>query len=205
MKSKLVAYAMDVASFLVQKVQNRERIKHIILFGSVAREEAGEGSDIDIFVDVVEESPDTEKDIKVCIEKFHQSAKYAHYWKMLGIENEIKLKVGRLDYWDDLKPSIIANGITLYGKFKAEAGKGKHQALLVWENVKPNAKRVMLNKQMFGYTQGKKFYAGLIQKFRGERLGKGCISVPLEHALVFQQRFKAYRISVKIKKIIEYG
>jgi len=50
MKSKLIAYAMDFASFLIQKIKNIDNINNIILFGSVAREEADKTSDIDIFI-----------------------------------------------------------------------------------------------------------------------------------------------------------
>ena len=46
---KLIAYAMDFSSFLVQKVKEKYKIKNIILFGSVSREEAGKTSDVDIF------------------------------------------------------------------------------------------------------------------------------------------------------------
>ncbi|MBI2137532.1 nucleotidyltransferase domain-containing protein, partial [Candidatus Woesearchaeota archaeon] len=47
---------MDVASFLVQKVSEREKIRNIILFGSVARGEADKTSDVDLFVDVTNET-----------------------------------------------------------------------------------------------------------------------------------------------------
>jgi len=60
MKSKLIAYAMDFASFLIQKIKNIDNINNIILFGSVAREEADKTSDIDIFIDVVKENAELE-------------------------------------------------------------------------------------------------------------------------------------------------
>lgn len=195
---------MDFASFLIQKTKERSNIKNIILFGSVAREEASESSDVDIFIDVVKESQKLELELNKCLNNFLDSAKYRNYWKMLGIVNEVKLKIGKLERWKELRPSIIANGITLYGKFKPEVKEGKHKTLFIWENVKPNSKRVLFNKQMLGYKQGNKFYNGLIQKYQGERLGKGCIIVPLEHSLIFHKLFKKYRISVKIKKILDY-
>lgn len=204
MKSKLVSYAMDFASFLIQKIKEKESITNIILFGSVARDEASENSDVDLFIDVATEIPGLEKEINNCLSSFLDSAKYKSYWKMLGVENEIKVRIGKLDKWKELKSSIIANGIVLYGKFKPEIKEGKHKALFIWENIKPNSKRVLFNKQMFGYKQGKKFYNGLIQKYGGERLGKGCVIVSLEHSLTFHKLFKKYGISVKIKKILDY-
>lgn len=203
MKSDLISYSMDFASFLIQKIKNKDIIKNVILFGSVSRGEATEESDIDIFIDVTKENVKLEKEIEQILDKFLDSVKYKGYWKLLGTKNEVKLTIGRLDNWKELKPSIVSNGITLYGKFKSDI-QGKHKTLLVWENIKPNSKRVLLNKQLFGFKQGKRFYSGLLQKNDGERLGKGCIIVPLENSLVFQKLFKKHKISFKIKKIIEY-
>jgi len=123
---------------------------------------------------------------------------------MLGIENEIKLTIGKLGKWTELKPAIISNGMILYGKFKPDVKDGLHVVCFIWENIKPNSKRVLFNKQLLGYKQNKKFYQGLIQKYNGKKLGKGCIAVPLEHSNILHKLFKKYRIPVKIKKVLEY-
>ena len=202
MGSKLLAYALDFTSFLIQKANFREEIKNVILFGSVAREEAGEGSDVDLFIDLVKDSPEIEAACSKIRDDFLDSSKYKNYWQLLGIQNNIALTVGELERWD-LKSSIIANGITLLGKFTAESG-GEHKVFLIWENIKPNATRVLLNKQLLGYNQHQKFYAGLLQKYHGERLGKGCILIPLEHFTVFSKLFRKHKVAVKIKKVREY-
>ena len=204
MKSELIAYAIDFVSFLIQKIKEKSEIKQIILFGSVSREEAQSNSDIDIFIDVIKEDKSLEKKIEKILDNFKESTKYKNYWKPLGIENEISLKIGQLEKWPELKSSIIANGIILYGKFKQKIKEGKHKTFFIWENVAPNSKRVLLNKQLLGYKQRGKFYQGILQKYQGERMGKGCILTPLEHALKFHQLFKKYRITVKIKKVLEY-
>ncbi|MBU2639878.1 MAG: nucleotidyltransferase domain-containing protein [Nanoarchaeota archaeon] len=204
MKNKLIAFSMDFASFLIQKTKNKDKIKNIILFGSVAREEANENSDIDIFIDLTKEDKKTEKEIANLLTYFLDSTKYKNYWKLLEIENEIKLTIGELNKWNDLKSSILSNGILLYGKFKTDIKKGEHKIFFIWENIKPNSKRVLFNKQIFGYNQGKKFYKGMLQKYDGERLGKGCIIVPLEYSNIFNNIFKKCKITVKIKKVLEY-
>ena len=205
MESKLIAYAMDFASFVIQKTKERKKIKNIILFGSVAREDAGKDSDVDIFIDIIKTDKKIESEIKEINKKFIESSKYNNYWKLLEINNEIKLTIGMLDDWKELKPNIIANGILLYGKFKLDVKDGKHITLFVWENITPNSKRVLFNKQLLGYKQYNKFYPGLLQKYGGERLGKGCISVPLEHSTILHTLFKKYKISVKIKKVLDYA
>jgi len=155
-------------------------------------------------VDVSNEENKLDKEINGILEDYKNSTKYKNYWKPLGIENEIKVNIGKLDNWKELKPSIIANGIVLYGKFIKDVKEGQHGVFFVWENISPNSKRVLFNKQMLGYKQNNKFYQGLLQKFRGGRLGKGCILVPLEHSNVFHALFKKHRIAVKIKKVLEY-
>ena len=202
MSSKLIAYALDFSSFLLQKIKDKNEIKNIILFGSVTRDESSSSSDIDIFIDLIKDKKSTEKEIKIIGNKFYDSTRYKNYWAPLGVNNKISLIVGELDKWKELKPSIIANGITLYGKFKSDI-KGELKVFFIWENVQPNSSRVLFNKQMFGYNQKNKFYLGLIQKYKGERLGKGCILVPIEQSNVFHNLFKKYKIAVKIKKVVE--
>lgn len=203
MSSKfLLPYALDFSSFLLQKIKDKSKIKSIILFGSVAREEASQKSDVDIFVDLIKESKETEIEISSIKEEFYRSAKFTRYWKLLGVRNEIQQVVGELNQWKELKSSIINNGILLYGKYKPEV-KGKPKVLFVWENISPNSKRVLFNKQLFGYKQYEKFYPGLLQKYNGERLGKGNLLVFWDNYIVFHQLFKKHKVTVKIKKIME--
>jgi len=204
MSPKLIAYALDFSSFLIQKIREKEKIKNIILFGSVARDEASEESDVDLFIDINKENKSLENEIRNILNKFISSAKYRNYWKVLEVENEIKLTIGELEKWEELKSSITSNGILLYGKFMPEIKEGKHRTFFFWENIKPNTKRVLFNKQLFGYRQNKKHYHGLLQKYDGERLSKGGIIVPLEYSNVFNKLFKKFKITFKIKKTLVY-
>ena len=207
MKSNLFAYALDAASFLLQKISllDLSNIRQIILFGSVARGEENSKSDVDIFIDLVHEQKLFEDELRSYLEEFYKSVKYKHYWKLLGIDNEIKLTIGKMDEWKELQPSIIANGLILYGKFAPSVKDGTHKTFLIWENIKPNTKRVFFNKKVFGFKQREKFYEGLLKKYGGERLGKGCILVPAEHSQLFITFFRKYHITVKIKRVVEYA
>lgn len=205
MGSKLIAYAQDFASFLLEKTNFRPQIRAIILFGSVAREEAGKESDVDIFIDLIKENKVAEKEFAEINNRFLKSTKYKNYWQPQAIENPIKITSGILDQWKELHPSLIANGLILFGKYMPITKRGRHIALFTWENIKPNAKRVLFNKQVFGYRQNKKLYEGRLQKFNGERLGKGCITIPLEHSTFFLKLFRKFKITVKIKKVMEYS
>ena len=204
MSSKLLSYALDFTSFFLQKVHHKDNIKQIILFGSVARDEDDEESDVDLFFDVVKEAAKIEKEYLALFASFLSSAKYLHYWKLLGIQNEIKLHIGHITAWKELHPSLISDGITLFGKYAPLLKEGRHAVFFIWENIQPNSKRVLFNKQLFGYKQGDTFYQGLLQKYNGERLGKGCISADLAYSSLFQVHFKKYKIPVKIKKVLLY-
>lgn len=204
MGDNLIAYASDFASFLLQKITEKERIRNIILFGSVARDEASKNSDIDIFIDITKEDKRLDREIKDILDKYKDSVKYKRYWELIGIKNEIKLTMGDIDDWEELKPSLIANGIALYGKFKPEIKEGRHKSFFIWENIKPNSKRVLFNKYLFGYKQNKKQYIGLLKDYGGERMGKGCIVVPAENSNKFLALFRKFKIAVKIKRVLEY-
>lgn len=204
MRYNLISYAIDFISFYIQKTKQLDKINSIILFGSVVRGEAEKASDIDIFIDIIKEDKKIDAEAKEILQDFFDSAKYKNYWSLIGIENKISLAIGEIDKWTELKPSIIADGIILYGKYKPEIIGGRHKTFFVWENVKPDTKRVLLNKQMFGFKQKEKFYQGLLQKYNSQRLGKGCILVPGENSNIFLKFFRKYNVSVKIKKILEY-
>jgi len=201
LKSKLQAYAIDFTSFLLERI-NVDYIKRIILFGSVARGEDSLKSDVDLFIDVFKKISD--KDIKKVKEGFLKSKKYRQYWLLKGIKNDFNIVAGKLNEWKDLKNSIISNGIILYGKFDETPTDGIHKTIFSWENIKPESDRVLLSKRIFGYKKGKKSYEGLVQKFEGEKIGKGIIAVPSTNTNMFSKLFRDMKISVKIRKIIEY-
>ena len=194
MNPKLLAYAIDVASFLLEKTIYYQQVKQIILFGSVARGEAAADSDVDLFIDLFQENKKTTKELEEKLNRFYHSAKYLNYWKAQGVTQEVKLTIGQLSKWDDLLPSLVANGLVLYGKFKVDVP-GKHQALFIWENISPNKKRVAFNKKLLGYQHRGKKYPGLIQQQGGTRLGKGCIIVDLAAAQPVNKLFKRYKKS----------
>ena len=78
--NKLIAYSYDFVSFLLEKTRYLDKINSIILFGSVAREEAGKNSDVDIFMDIISKDKKIENEIKKIKENFYDSIKYKKYW-----------------------------------------------------------------------------------------------------------------------------
>lgn len=203
MNKKLLSYAVDFASFLLERI-DKDKIEKIIIFGSVAREEADSDSDIDLFVEVINHAK-IEKSIKEIKTEFFDSIKFKNYWSLKDIKNDIKITAGKIDEWEDIKNSIISNGILLYGKYESTPKNAIHKTIFSWENIKPESKRVLLFKRLFGYKAEKKEYGGIIKQYEGEKLGKGSIMVPTKYSNVFMKLFKEMKITVNIRKIVEYS
>ena len=101
-RNELIAYAVDFSSYLLSK---SESVEMIILFGSVARGDFDDESDIDIFVDIDEKK---EKSIKAILDDYYKTKKY-NEWKLKGIDNDISLIIGRVDSeeWKDFEPRTM--------------------------------------------------------------------------------------------------
>ncbi len=198
----LLAYASNFASYLIERM-DLAKINKIILFGSAARQNASAESDIDLFIDIISDKK-TEKEIMSLKNDFLRSSMVKDYWELKNVKNELNLKIGDLNKWAELKNSILSEGIILYGKYEELPKEAKNITLIYWENIKPESKRVLLSKRLFGYTQNKKKYPGLIEKFNGEKI-KGAIIVPTQNSKIFFELFSQMKITVKFKKILSYN
>ncbi|MEK6893003.1 MAG: nucleotidyltransferase domain-containing protein [Nanoarchaeota archaeon] len=230
---ELISYAIDFTSFFMQNIKDMSQIKSIILFGSTARGEEDKTSDVDIFIDVLNnedlekplkssksfENPritqklegysklsnenKIEKESKKIVDLFFDSVKFKDYWKLFGVENEINLVIGNLNKWK-LKDTMLGNAIVLYQRFAPKLENGKSRIILSWEKTKPESKRVFLNKKIFGYNYYGKRYHGIIEKYKGKKLGHGVIVFDAEYLKFFLDVFYGFKIPVKIMRIFEY-
>lgn len=178
---RLMAFTYDFISFLMEKIDIAS-IDSIILFGSLARNEATKDSDIDLFIDTRDNA--LEGEIEKLNEQFYASKRYKEYWELLGVENKINCMVGKLDEWK-LKRSIISEGKVLYGKFIAKI-EGKPFTLFIVEVKGKSSVKLHLWRNLYGYHQkiGKKVYfkKGLVIENNGKKLAPGIFVVPLPAA-----------------------
>lgn len=200
MNYNLIAYAQDFSSFLLQQLGDEARkVKQIILFGSVARGEAGKESDVDLFVDVLDEK--LEKNIQDIKERFLSSIKVTKYWALLGIRNEIVCTVGKLANWKPLERSIILNGVVLYGKYMGKPNLTPFFLFIVVPGKK-RKENVSLWRMLYGYQQKvkKKVYrrSGLVIEYEGKKLGKSIFVLPAEHAQKMQSFLRAKKFTVQV-------
>tara|TARA_Y100000310_G_scaffold328561_1_gene396885 strand:- start:1640 stop:2260 length:621 start_codon:yes stop_codon:yes gene_type:complete len=193
-RNELTSYALDFVSYLINKTDDIDRV---ILFGSVARGDFDEESDIDLFIDTKNKNLE-EKILK--LKSSFEKTKKAREWELKGVTNSFSCMVGKLDGkdWKDLKRGMINNGMVLYGKYKAETEKIHQYTLFSFEKIKPESKRVGLYRKLFGFKIGKKKYSGLVKKHNLIRLGKGNLAVPAAEVFRLKRFFKENKITVKL-------
>lgn len=182
MRSKdLIGYAVQYVSYIIYNLEPSfsNSIKEVILFGSVARGEATASSDVDIFFNVPKENKALSKRLAELTTKFYTTEFY-RLWKNLGLRNDIKPLVGILQNWN-LKQSIIANGITLFGRYKSSITGGSPLVIIYWQPIRNQSKRVLLSKKVYGYSYKTKHYPGMLSE-KGVKLSSNCLAVSVEDA-----------------------
>lgn len=192
-ENEIIAYAIDFVSYLKLKLKEIERV---ILYGSAARGDFDKESDIDLFVD--SKSDISKKIIKIS-EDYRKTSRFKE-WELKGIKREIHIISGELDSeeWKDLKRSIINTGIILYGKYKSDIEKINQYALFSFENIKPDKKRILVFRKLFGFKVKDKRYGGLVLQTNSKRIGKGILLVPIEGVEKIKKYFQSKKVSFKI-------
>lgn len=203
----IFSYIYDFISFVFER-EIKDKIKNIILYGSVASGEFDEESDVDIFVEVWDknEKSKIEEKIKEQINKFEEIA--SRKWHPRGITNNFSIIVGNLEdeKWENLKHDIISNGILLYGKFERLPENKKHKVIMNFSLEKLNQKKKMkFIRKLYGYktkTEKKKYQQkGLLEKNKGEKLSSNCILVPIEKVKIFRNLFNKYKLTPEVREI----
>ena len=196
-QNKIIAYALDFVSYLVE---NGAKIDRAILFGSVVTGEFDKESDADIFIETTEK----EDKIQDLLKEFEKTKK--ENWELKGIENVISLKIGNLSKWPALKRSIQSNGLLLYGQYNEIPDKINVYTLFVldFENL-GRLNKVSIWRKLYGYSQkvkNKKYvFKGLVSELRGIKLKRGVISIPTENTIGFKDFLKKNKIRYKLYEI----
>ena len=199
-RNLLIGYAMSFASFLLDSSVGA-RINRIILFGSVARGDFNEESDIDLFID-------TDKDIEGEIDKLLKlfgSSRINEIWKLKGMKSDISVKVGDLKKWS-LRRDVISSGITLYGKYNEIPEKVNYYLLIKIDVSKFKSSRQMsIWRKLYGYRQriGTKIYTGkgLVERLGGKKIGKAIILIPMENRKEIINFLNKNRVSYTVNEL----
>jgi predicted nucleotidyltransferase len=194
----LKAYASYFVSYIIANSKNISNINSIILFGSVAKGEATKESDLDMFIDLKKESKKINLEFQNILEDFYKSRE-ALIFRAKGIENKINLVIGKIEDWKNLKNSIEATGIVLYGRYITSKVKGKKYVVIFWDKIEKN-RGAFLNK-VYGFKVKSKAYKGLVEKLNGKRLGKSNIMIPIEYREDIMHLIKKHKVNAKLIEV----
>lgn len=203
-KNELFSYLYDFIRFLMAQIKKEP--PEIILFGSVARGDFHEESDIDLFVNVKNKSDQKEMEriIRKTMLEFENAS--SNSWSLKRVTFPIKVIVGDLDskQWAVLKREIISTGKTIYGKYKELPKELKHYYLLSFDlkNLQPKHK-VKFIRQLYGYESRKeqKIYRsfGILQD-KGIKINQNTILISTEHHHLFLDLFRQFKIKYRIRE-----
>lgn len=203
----LLPYVYDYISLLMEDDSIRNYARSIILFGSAARGDADEQSDVDIFIDA---PPKALESMRPAVNRAKRrfGVAFGKKWAAVGINNTIKVMIGSLEEerWSDLKAEVASYGAVLYGKFEARQDGLAHFALFSYSLSKTLQKRKMrFLRSLFGYSTkiGKKVYrkAGLIEEIGGVKLGPNSFLVPVGRSGDIQKVFTAHGVTPEIREV----
>ncbi|MBI4181497.1 MAG: nucleotidyltransferase domain-containing protein [Candidatus Aenigmarchaeota archaeon] len=193
----LLRYALQAAAHLLCSLSAAElkRLRSLLLFGSVAQGVATADSDVDLFFDVdMPKTPQQALRAKLYREAERFSAtSMGLEFKVMGVDNDLSIRVGKLEEWPDLAQSISSSGIVLYQRYAAEPPGLKAYTLFSWEH--PGAAKGALLNKLYGYRLKGTFHPGLLQKAKGVKVGRGAILVPAACRDQVADIFERYKLS----------
>lgn len=205
---EIFAYAYD---FISQIMDNRivfESIRKIILFGSVARNDFSEESDVDLFIDVPEEKRD-EIQQQIRKEKNLFETRCKKTWFLRGVDAPIKVVVGDIESseWKELHEEIRAYGKILYGQYVIFQKKGKQCVLITYELKKLEQKRKMgLIRALYGYSltkKGKKYVQkGFLEKVGGTKISANAFLIEKGQLTQVKKILHSYKVPYRLKDMV---
>ncbi len=190
----LISCAYSFVSFFLRNINLKEtNIRTIYLFGSVARGDFREDSDIDIFIDSYDKLNAVKERL---LNRFYKSEEYKKF-ELMGVDNEIKVITGKLDEWE-LKESVQKNGIVLFG---CPAQDIKRYFLVSFEPIQEVTRRNKVIRRLFGRTE--KHYAakGLVAELKGEKISERTFIIPAEEVSKVLSIFSKEKVNYKLEDI----
>ncbi len=193
----LIGYSLSFVSFALPELKNVS-IKDIILFGSVARGDFDEKSDIDLFFDLEreEDGKKAERIVATTLKRFYKSRIF-ETWGLKGIKNEISAKFGVLEKWK-LKRSILSDGILLYGKYRQLPKGARHYTLFVFEPIKNVTVRNRIIRKVIGRKEKSYSKEGMLKEMHAVPLSQRVIVVPSEHSNKLLAIFSKEKVDYKM-------
>lgn len=198
---KILPYIYDFISDIFEEPLLKRNIKHIFLFGSVAKGTFDKKSDIDLFFDIINVNRIAEVETKLKEKLKSFQIKVERTWSLKGIALPIKPIAGSIDSetWANLRDEIISSGLVVYGPYNKMPSNLNHYSLFHYSlnNLKRKEKMKFIRK-MFGYSlkKGKKEYkqAGLLEEINGKKLSSNVVLVDSKNISTIKRLFNESNI-----------
>ncbi|MDP6627189.1 MAG: nucleotidyltransferase domain-containing protein [Methanopyri archaeon] len=196
----LIAYAMEFSSFIMRSDAARS-VRRIVLYGSVARGDHDDESDIDVFVDCDEDVLDMVARTKIAFELSETHER----WRLKGLTNPLSVKAGDITTWD-IHRSVISSGILLYGRFSGRPDDAALHCLFVLDvSHLPRKDKMKVWRALYGYQQrvrGKLFtFPGIVRTVGGRKLGNGVVLVPVEGKDVVVRTLREHQVRYELTEV----
>ncbi len=164
-------------------IKENGNIFDITLIGSSIKGKS-KPSDIDLIIIFKRKIP--QKDIEIALNKIRSSNIHAGYVFFEDL------------YKESIWQTIIHEGISLKNNKKISNLLGFKSSIIFSYNLK---KMKPADKSRFSHSlYGRKKTEGLLFEVKGEELGRGCFSVPVEKSEEIYDFFKKWSIDFKVKK-----
>ncbi len=171
-RDDLLSLAFVFISYLFR--ETTIHVQRIFLFGSVARGDFDEDSDIDLFIDTSKTfEQETSKKVERALKRF--TLLEQKKWNLKGISNPLNVKVGVLKEWE-LQESVEKEGIVLYSP--SVGSNLKKYFLFTLPALTPLKKRIKVIRMLFGRKEYQ--VPGLVLKYHGKILDPRCFLISRE-------------------------
>lgn len=198
-----ISYVQNALSFLFLHNESIDFINGIYLYGSAARGELTEQSDIDIFIDCdAGKEKRIEQLAKAAFSNFYQSKDYEK-WKYFHWTYPLSVQAGELLIWQ-LKTSVMADGILLYSK-KAEIVPAERQVLFTFILPKDKKKYLRFVRSLYGRKEKCYKEHGFLIELHGEKISSNVIMIPKENQQKMLQFLQKQKINYSMKEIAVFG
>lgn len=203
---ELFSYVYDFISQLIDHEEIIQRVRTIILFGSVVRGDFHPESDIDLFIDIAGQSTTVESLVKKEISLFEKRIEKT--WLLRNINPPLKILVGDINQqrWSNLKDELARYGKMVYGKYEEKPDKLRHHLLISYEpKTLPQKRKMAFLRALLGYRslKGKKEYVqkGLLDQMNGVRVGSKAILINREQAKEIKETLQKHKVKYTIKEV----
>ena len=202
--NELLSYVFDFISQISDNKEIISTIRKIILFGSLARGDMHENSDIDLFIDTTNQ--ELNNLIKKELNKFESRAEKT--WHLRNIKTSIKIIADDIEKekWADLKEEIQGYGKVLYGKIDSSPNKLNQKVLITYNLTNISQKdKMSLIRKLYGYSLKKqnKIYTqkGLLEELNGEKISPNAFIISVENLQKVKKELNEHKVKYLTRPI----